>query len=430
MASTPEPVTIDRTYFETLVRRANFNNGDYEAFVDALAEQNLMVVQNTEYEQLMFIAHQFATLRSNLIAGGIDENTISLLSQEEAKLRNQEVTSQSTDLLTYQHDDHTGQVSGGIQKTKTDWNPEACFSPAKGAQQHEYQYYRGCDGKPYDNPPVWDGVKGDECSAEYSPDVQTTEIQQDSAFNNFGHTQPFDQPRYPRMCKRTIVLAGIADNTSHEDITKVVRGGLLLEVYIRTAEHSAHVSFLRGEDAVRFYDHSRKNDLYINHKRVFIKWADRHFHLAGHVAGKIVRGATRNMIIRRCDPNNTEDSIRDDLEHIHNLVVVKVEFSGGSCYIKTNSVHNAIFARTCMMSQIKYKGSKIEWDTDECEQPLETVPRQSHPKPQQELPKKPIVKTRNRFATLRLDDDDNAETDDIFDSSAEFDMPSTVDVTA
>ncbi len=48
----------------------------------------------------------------------------------------------------------------------------------------------------------------------------------------------------------------------------------------------------------------------------------------------------------------TEDIIRDDLEHIHNLVVIKVEFVGSSCYIRTNSVHNAMFARTCMMSRL------------------------------------------------------------------------------
>jgi hypothetical protein len=40
------------------------------------------------------------------------------------------------------------------------------------------------------------------------------------------------------------------------------------------------------------------------------------------------------------------------MDHIHNLVVIKVEFLGASCYIKTNSVHNAMFARTCMMSRV------------------------------------------------------------------------------
>lgn len=123
--------------------------------------------------------------------------------------------------------------------------------------------------------------------------------------------------------------------------------------------------------------------------QVEIRWNDRQFILPGHVASKVGIGATRNLVIRRCDPRFTESvpnllfststksyifrvlelsnlhylrfrsrlltrtrqGIRDDLEHIHNLVVIKVEFIGGSCYIKTNSVHNAMFARSCMMSR-------------------------------------------------------------------------------
>lgn len=62
-------------------------------------------------------------------------------------------------------------------------------------------------------------------------------------------------------------------------------------------------------------------------------------------------GATRNLIIKRCSSSHTEDSIREDLDHIHNLVPVKIEFIGGDCYIQTNSVVCATFARTCMMSR-------------------------------------------------------------------------------
>jgi hypothetical protein len=86
--------------------------------------------------------------------------------------------------------------------------------------------------------------------------------------------------------------------------------------------------------------------------QVAVKWNDRQFTLAGHAVGKIGGGATRNMVIRGLNPvRHTEESIREDLEHIHNLVVIKVEFVGCDCYIKTNSVNYALFARTCMMSR-------------------------------------------------------------------------------
>lgn len=63
-------------------------------------------------------------------------------------------------------------------------------------------------------------------------------------------------------------------------------------------------------------------------------------------------GASRNLVIRGCDKRLTEDTIREDLDHIHNLVVVKVEFIGGNCHINLNSVHNAVYARQCMMSRL------------------------------------------------------------------------------
>ena len=77
--------------------------------------------------------------------------------------------------------------------------------------------------------------------------------------------------------------------------------------------------------------------------------------LPGHVANKIGMGATRNLVVQGYDNRHTEDVVRDDLDHIHNLVVVKMEFIGGNCYIGLNSVHNAIYARQCMLSRLQVK---------------------------------------------------------------------------
>jgi hypothetical protein len=177
------------------------------------------------------------------------------------------------------------------------------------------------------------------------------------------------RPRFERQCTRTVQLMNLPDGTTHGDITAVVRGGILLDIFLRTHDRSATVSFLNAADARAFYDHIRRHDLYIRSKRVRhlnakrclicadgfhqveVRWNERHFILPGHVAGKIGIGATRNLIIRRCGSQHTEEAIRDDLEHIHNLVVISINFAGGDCYIRTNSVHNAMFARTCMMSR-------------------------------------------------------------------------------
>ncbi|EOO04426.1 putative rna recognition motif containing protein [Phaeoacremonium minimum UCRPA7] len=296
-------VTIDRAYFETLVRRADFN-------IDNPAQTPTGIILNkTEHDDLKKIARQYANLKRNLLRGGVDEST----------------------------------VDAPVDETNV----------------------------PIDLP------------------------------------QPTQRPQYDRQCTRTILLTNLPEGVTHADVTRVVRGGQLLDVYLRANDRSVAISFLHAVDARAFFDHVKKNDLYIKNKRVEIRWSDRQFILPGHVASKIGIGATRNFVIRRCDPRITEESIRDDLEHIHNLVVIKVEFIGSSCFISTNSVHNAMFARTCMMSRGKYKGLKIDWELDECAQALDRMPVPVKPRKEIVPQKKTNNRMANRFHLLNLDNDDD-----------------------
>jgi hypothetical protein len=89
-----------------------------------------------------------------------------------------------------------------------------------------------------------------------------------------------------------------------------------------------------------------------------------------HVSSKIAGGATRNIVVRGLAGKVTEEQIRDHLDHIHNLVVVDVYFRGRDVHISINSIHNALFARTCMMSRTVYKGTRFDWAPDECAAPL------------------------------------------------------------
>jgi hypothetical protein len=109
---------------------------------------------------------------------------------------------------------------------------------------------------------------------------------------------------------------------------------------ISTSEERGYVT--RGETI----------ELFADENKVEINWSERQFVLSSHVANKVATGATRNLVIHKRNPNHTEGTIRDDLEHIHNLVVIKITFNGEDAHISTNSIHNAMFARTCMMSRV------------------------------------------------------------------------------
>jgi hypothetical protein len=122
------------------------------------------------------------------------------------------------------------------------------------------------------------------------------------------------------------------------------------------------------------------------------RWADRQFNVPSHVSNKIANGATRNLVVRGVGSKVTTAQIRDHLDHIHNLVVVDINFRNGDAYISTNSIHNALFARTCMMSRTAYKGLRIEYFPDECAGPLPRV--KAHVPAQPAVSKtKPITNT-------------------------------------
>ena len=94
----------------------------------------------------------------------------------------------------------------------------------------------------------------------------------------------------------------------------------------------------------------------------------------------------------------TEEQIRDHLDHIHNLVVVDVHFRGRDVHISINSIHNALFARTCMMSRTIYKGTRFDWAPDECAAPLPPPAMKARPLSMPPPPSQ--LSTKNIYAIL------------------------------
>jgi hypothetical protein len=64
---------------------------------------------------------------------------------------------------------------------------------------------------------------------------------------------------------RTLLVTNLSDRTTHKDLATVVRGGRLLEIYIRN-DRSATISFVEG--ASEFLAYAKRNDIYLHTKRV------------------------------------------------------------------------------------------------------------------------------------------------------------------
>ena len=74
--------------------------------------------------------------------------------------------------------------------------------------------------------------------------------------------------RFHIQDQRTLLVTNLSDRTTHKDLATVVRGGRLLEIYIRN-DRSATISFVEG--AAEFLAYTRRNDIYLHTKRVRIQ---------------------------------------------------------------------------------------------------------------------------------------------------------------
>ena len=79
---------------------------------------------------------------------------------------------------------------------------------------------------------------------------------------------PPDRQHFARNEQRTILIKNLSDRITHKDIADIVRGGAVLDIYLRPTDRSASVSFVEGAAAQAFMNYAKRNDIYIRGKRV------------------------------------------------------------------------------------------------------------------------------------------------------------------
>ena len=99
--------------------------------------------------------------------------------------------------------------------------------------------------------------------------------QDDSSFpsdlEKDDHQSPMatiEKQQYTRAGQRTIVAKNLSDRATHKDIVDIIRGGAVLDIFLRTNERSASISFVEESAAQNFMNHAKRNDIYVNGKRV------------------------------------------------------------------------------------------------------------------------------------------------------------------
>ncbi|GLA68968.1 hypothetical protein AtubIFM55763_007172 [Aspergillus tubingensis] len=332
-----------------------------------------VTIPRSEYDRLLQDSQHFAKLRTSLLNGGLSQETL--------------------DVLIY------GAAQQPCHQTSRENSSQ---SPAKSHAAFENKAPPGChehlDVKVHDPDEfaIGEDEDEDEDALLDSHDSENKDDYDESSRSAGSSPTPSAQ--------RTVLIRNLPDRITHRDIVAAIKGGALLHIYLRAREHMASVSFVEEAAAREFFRTAKTYGLIVAGKRVEVGWNDRQFYLPPYVRAKIDNGASRNLVVYNVQPNVTEWVIRKDLDHIHNLIVISVQFKNGNAYISTNSVHNALFARSCMMSRFTYKGMKIGFYPDEC---LGTPGK--YPKKEPQAPAKKTGSVPNRFQLLSLDGADDED---------------------
>ncbi|OAR01802.1 hypothetical protein LLEC1_00678 [Akanthomyces lecanii] len=304
-------------------------------------------IDRNEYDRLQLVASKYGNLCKHLIRGGVDRDTIEILSKNHGP---QDYENDSLDR------------SGSPDDERADSSPTTTIVNYRGRS-----YSAGGPHYP---------VRKPTCLVSES-DTESEVFSESIMSNDRSSLDPDDSASavatrhsYEQNARRTLQLSDLPPNTSRTDVVALVRGGPVVDIYFNFREQRVSVSFVHGDHARKYYDYAQATGLYIRGSIISVSWSTRQFILAPYVSQQLRGGASRNLVVRHYDRRITAESVRADLEHIHNLSVINVEFSGLDCYISTNSITAASFARTCMMSRLPYRGSRIEWAPDECMQPL------------------------------------------------------------
>lgn len=104
--------------------------------------------------------------------------------------------------------------------------------------------------------------------AEDSGDESDATTKQDTQESRGGENEYNDQ-----ICgNRTLFFTRLPEKTTYASFLETVRGGAVVDAWMKPSDRCASVSFLLPQSAEAFYRYVKKNDLYIDGRRVGNPW--------------------------------------------------------------------------------------------------------------------------------------------------------------
>ncbi|KZF22728.1 hypothetical protein L228DRAFT_282815 [Xylona heveae TC161] len=349
-----DSVTIDKGYFETLLRRAELHENVIHNH-GITQENGSVILLWREYQNLIRQSQEYAALRQTLLLGGVDLETLELLVHQTPTALNVPKPAADVERPIPSKQPDPGSNPRATNAARAPNTLMQGKNSGSGSKSFDFQAGQLAIDKKNDlQAPPERGFPNTSVKANERNDVDTGS---DSALKDE---------------RRTLRITGLPKHTTHKKLIEAIRGGALIDIFLKK-DGSANVSFVKSDAARNFYEYSSRHGIFILGTKVDVCWNDRQFVINPSMAYKLSKGASRNLILRNVHAGITAAKLRQDLDHIHNLVVVDITSRAGNMIICLNSISVSVFARTCILSRAIYKGMFLDWYPDECAAPLVTL---------------------------------------------------------
>jgi hypothetical protein len=199
-------------------------------------------VPRAKFNDLVHISGEYHALRTTLITAGIDPKSLDILASNKVDPPAAE-------------QQETPRVEDATADSK--WADAPIFVPS-GRRRKLANITNApvrCD-TPLTPPSLSQDLQGGQPQEDTASEVEESYEQEEEEVYHDNHED------------RSIVVRGLPQQTCLADVVKVIRGGVVLNMYLRPRDRTAHIAFVDPIAAEKFIIHSKRSDIYVKGKRV------------------------------------------------------------------------------------------------------------------------------------------------------------------
>ncbi|GAA5805406.1 hypothetical protein HPULCUR_010922 [Helicostylum pulchrum] len=176
---------------------------------------------------------------------------------------------------------------------------------------------------------------------------------------------------------RTVYIGNVPNDLSISEILDQVKTGPIQAIRPLPEKNGLFITFVEHSSAAQFYaEATRHQYLTIQGRELKIGWG-KPIHLTNSIQAALQNGASRNVYLGLLDPQDTEESLRQELSrfgHIEHLKIITEKRIG---FVHFLCITNAVKCVGTLQTESRWQAKRVNFGKDRCAKSVYAVPSAS-----------------------------------------------------